>query len=215
MSLPEFLTSLLGEGRVRVDPAFDSSGRLLTIPSAELDAAFEILCRFESEFRQELPAQPPAVIRSAAMWGLTSVQRACSMLTYRDFDAEQVVAALNDPCPENDSPATAYSVDLTFRFLPDLVRLARAASPEDPLVHALQRWAQQWPLSSVGMSGIVVEHAPGWLTDPCLRQLYVDRILLEQDESRLADPGTREVIRESIGRHSELSPKLADLLAAK
>lgn len=215
MSLPDFLTSLLNDGRARVDPIFDPENRLIADDPGELDAAFELLSQFELEYRTDLPGQSPPISRHSALWGLTSVYRACSLLAYRAYNAEQVEIALNLPCPETHSPQTVYSVDLTFRFLPDLVRLARAASPDDPLVHLLMRWAQQWPLSSVGISGVTVESPLAWLTDPCLRQMYVDRILHMQDESRLTDSQTREAVLESLGKHPELSPKLANLLLVK
>ena len=160
MSLPDFLTSLLNDRRARVDPIYDPENRLLAEDPGDLDSAFDLLSQFESEYRTDLPGQPPPVDRASALWGATNVYRACSLLAYRAYDVEQVEIALNVPCPESQSPQTVYSVDLTFRFLPDLVRLARAASPDDPLVHLLLRWAQQWPLSSVGISGITIDFPP-------------------------------------------------------
>ncbi|MEI8380302.1 MAG: hypothetical protein WCJ09_09250 [Planctomycetota bacterium] len=215
MSLPDFLTSLLNDGRARVDPIYDPENHLVSDAPGEIDSAFDLLSQFETEYRSDLPGQPPPLSQPSALWAATSVYRACSLLAYRAYDAEQVELALNVPCPESPSPQTVYAVDLTFRFLPDLVRLARAASPDDRLVHVLMRWAQQWPLSSVGISGVTIELTPAWLADSCLRQMYVDRILLMQDESRLTDPQTREGVIESLGKHPELSPKLANLLLVK
>ena len=215
MSLPDFLTSLLNDGRVRVDPIYDSENRLISADPAELNSAFELLSQFEAEYRTDLPGQPPPLSRSSVLWGATSVYRACSLLAYRAYDDEQIEIALKTPCPDSPVPQTVYSVDLTFRFLPDLVRLARAASIDDPLVNVLLRWARQWPLSSVGIRDVSIDLPIPWLTDPCLRQMYADRILLLQDESRLTDSQTRETVMESLGKYPELSPKLANLLQVK
>ena len=43
-----------------------------------------------------------------------------------------------------------YFVDLTFRYLPDLLQLAKGLAPGDALVAQLKATARQWPLSLVG-----------------------------------------------------------------
>lgn len=215
MSLPEFLNGLLHEGRVRVDPIPDPGvGTLVNTPE-ELDEAAGLLETFEREYRVELAHVPPPWTRAASLWAAQSLWHASRLLISRDAGPQLVRSALAEPCPEAASPPVVYSVDLSFRFLPDLMRLARAASPDDPLVPIVDAWARHWPLSSVGMGALEITGSLDWLDDPCLRQLYVDRILAEQDESRLADPRTLEAVRESVGRHFHLVPRLAARLAAK
>lgn len=215
MSLPIVLNALLNEGRVRVDPLFDRNGQLQVEGIPELNAAAAVLESFELEYRMELAFVPPSLSRPALLWAAQSVQRACSLLTYREFSADQIQTALAIPCPEEPSFAVVYSVDLTMRFLPDLVRLARAASSDDPLNKFLMDWAEQWPLSSVGIGGVTPRGPLTFLDHPCLRQLYIDRILVEQDESRLSDPQTRDAVLAATGLHSQLAPKLAAKLAVK
>lgn len=214
MSLSSFLQSLHGEGRVRVESVF-RNGRLLIETAAELNEAFELLSDFDATYRLELAYQPPKLNREALLWGAVQVRRAASLLTYRDVEPEQLQHALSIPSPEPISPSVMYSVDLTYRFLPDLLRLARAASPQDPLVAILKDWANTWPLSSVGMSDVTVTSPLAWLDDPCLRQIYVDRILAEQDTTRLSDPRTRDAVRIAVGRQLHLVPKLVASLSAK
>lgn len=208
MSLSNFLQSLFGEGRVRVEPVF-RNGELVVETAEELSEAFEMLSDFNGTYRHELAYQPPKLNREALLWGAVQVRRAASLLTYREVEPEQLQTALTVPCPESISPSVVYSVDLTYRFLPDLLRLARAASPQDPLVAILKDWANQWPLSSVGISDVKVADALIWLDDSCLRQIYVDRILAEQDASRLADTRTLDAVRTAVGQQSHLVPKLA------
>ena len=215
MSLPTFLHSLLGEGCVRVESVFKSDGRLIAESVDELNESAKVLADFDGVYRLELAHRPPELNRAALLWGAKQVRRAASLLTYREAEPEQLQQALNDTCPESVSASVVYSVDLTYRFLPDLLRLARAASPQDPLVLILKEWANQWPLSSVGISDVTVTSPLTWLDDPCLRQIYVDRILAEQDASRLADPQTLEAVRIAVGGQSHLVPKLAASLFAK
>lgn len=213
MSLPQFLNSLLYEGRVRVDPILDRNGRIITTGVEELHDAAVLVEAFELEYRSDLAHQPPPLSRDAMLWAASFVQRACGVLTYRDIDADGVRRALSDPCPESPSCSVVYSVDLILRFLPDVIRLARAASPDDPLVHHLTEIARQWPLSSVGIGSIDITEPLDWLDDPCLQQIYVDRILAEQQESRLDDPRVREAVQTAVGRHPQLTPKLVTRLA--
>ncbi|MDB5344435.1 MAG: hypothetical protein JWP89_2812 [Schlesneria sp.] len=215
MSLPSFLHSLLGEGRVRVESVFKSDGRLLTESPQELNESFKLLSDFDREYRLELAHKPPELSRAALLWGAIQVRRAASLLTYREAEPEQLQAALTGSFAETISASVVYSVDLTYRFLPDLLRLARAASPQDPLVAILKDWANQWPLSSVGVADVSVTGSLEWLDDPCLRHLYVDRILAEQDASRLADSRTLEAVRIAVGGQSHLVAKLAAVLSAK
>lgn len=214
MSLSNFLQSLLGEGRVRVESVF-RNGQLLVETAMELNEAFELLSDFDGTYRMELAYQPPKLNRKALLWGAVQVRRAASLLTYREVEPEQLQTALTGQCQEPISASVVYSVDLTHRFLPDLLRLARAASPQDPLVAILKGWANQWPLSSVGISDVKVTDSLTWLDDPCLRQIYVDRILAEQDASRLADTRTLDAVRIAVGRQSHLVTKLAACLSAK
>ena len=119
---------------------------------------------------------------------------------------------LSQPCPGPIDPATIYSVDLTLRWLPDLLTLARAAATRDVLVDELLRLAREWPLSSVGIKdlpgsepGAIVEH-------PSLLQLYVDRIIARRDKSRLGHPAVDRGVRTALGMFPELCPELAEVL---
>jgi MoxR-vWA-beta-propeller ternary system protein len=105
-------------------------------------------------------------------------------------------------------------VDLAFRFLPDLFRIARAASESDPLLKVLQRWTVEWPLSTVG---IPIDRAADLTTqfvmgDETLRKLYADRIIARQDRSRVKDVAVRTAVRDWIGYYPEYAGGLRDVL---
>ena len=132
-----------------------------------------------------------------------------------ELGEDEITKRLTRPCPERPSRVVCYSVDLTFRFLPDLARIARAASEDDPLVKHLLQWASDWPLSSVGIKGIEHIDVEPFIHDRCLRTMYVDRIVAQTDTSRLKDERTVEALREAIGGFPELAPEFQQYLSSE
>ena len=209
MTVARFVESLFNEGRVRVGESVGRDGHLRHPSADDLLETKSILKELELSYRANLPGDPPTVSDNALLWGAVTTFHASSFLAYRDASEEVIRQALSVPCPEAFSPSVCYSVDLTFRFLPDLVRLARAASPNDPLVEVLTALARQWPLSSVGIADVVPIDLTPFLDDDCLLQLYTDRIIATKDRSRLNEPRIHDKVRASIGLHSELAPELS------
>ena len=212
MTVARFVESLFTEGRVRVGASVGRNGRLNHPSADDLEETKSVLKEMELSYRANLPGDPPKVSEKALLWGAATTFYASSFLAYRDAGEDVMRLALSANCPENPSPSVCYSVDLTFRFLPDLVRLARAVSPNDPLVDALTTLARQWPLSSVGIAHVGPVDVTPFLDDDCLLQIYADRIIVMKDRSRLNEPRVRDKIRASIGLHSELAPELSSYL---
>ena len=103
-------------------------------------------------------------------------------------------------------------MDLSLRFLPDVMRMARAANAQDPLVEYLLAWAADWPLSSVGITGVNAGSIDPFIDDASLRALYVDRIIAANDQSRLADARAADAVRAALGGFRELSPAIYDVV---
>jgi len=204
MGFASFLSSLLESGRVRVSGQHE-------LPQDELHAGDQVLKAFEEQYRLEMPGEPPPLDLRAARWAAVMFFRACQFAVYRDVPAQVVEAELSASCPARTSPGVCYSVDLVFRLLPDLARFARSAAENDPLVAHLKRLAREWPLSSVGTPEVDGTNIDGFVNDPCLLALYVDRIIAARDVSRLSDPRVRDGVKRAIGLHTELSP-LASLV---
>ncbi len=202
VTLSEFLNCLFRNGRVRVP-------RLAEISDEELRAADGVLAAFEQECRQDLPATPPPLCLPAARWAATMFYRACQFVAFRDAGEDLMAQTLAVACPHGDPPAVHYSVDLTFRYLPGLMQLARSASQRDPLLTHLARWAVEWPLASVGMTGSGPVQIGPWARDPCLLGLYVDRVIARCDASRLSDRQVREAVQQAVGLFPELAPQMA------
>jgi hypothetical protein len=197
----EFLDCLFADGRVRVPG-------LAEISDKELRAADRALSAFEQEYRRELPGRPPPLWPPAARWAATMLFRACQFVAFRDAGEATLARTMSVACPAGDPASVHYSVDLTFRYLPDLYGLARRASQRDPLLTHISCWAVDWPLSSVGMADIGPVRIDPWVKDSCLLNLYIDRVIARGDVSRLNDPRVREALQQSVGLFPELAPKI-------
>jgi hypothetical protein len=209
MSLPDFVATLLAKGRTAVPP-------LDEISSIELSQAGEVLAEFEQSWRQTLPGDAPDFHLQAATWAAAQFYRACQYSVFRDEGPEFAFEPLESKSELRARPETHYSVDLTFRFLPDLVKQVRAAASDDPLGNELLRWAHEWPLSSVGIAGIDASDIRGAIlpvvNHKSLLSLYVDRIIEHRDVSRLDDEAVRQAVTVAIGVHDSLAPKLMTAL---
>ena len=206
----EFLLHLAETGHVSVTPF----GLESTAPPGNGDDA---LLEIDRRERLEFPDEAPDLSPPSARWAAATFYRACQLLVCRDVPAGEVTSALSAPCPQRRSPETHYSVDLVLRYLPDLLATARRLAAGDILVDALCRLALEWPLSSVGVTGIEagnLAEIDTFIAHRGLRQLYADRILLHHDLDRLRAPQARAAILASLGHHAAtLGPNLPPQLA--
>jgi hypothetical protein len=201
MSLPTFLQNLLSTGRVRV-------GMTAAAAEEELREADAVLARFEPEYRRDLPGEPPPLHAPAARWAAVKLCDACRFVVFRDLGEEQMERLAATPSFVGEPASIHYSVDLTFRYLPDVIRQTRAAAEEDPLVQHLLAQAQRWPLSSVGVAGVEKVRIDEFVGHACLLRMYVDRILARRDNARMEDPRVREAVKEAVGMFRELAPAI-------
>ncbi|NUN50559.1 MAG: hypothetical protein HUU15_17240 [Candidatus Brocadiae bacterium] len=205
--LRTFLLSLRDSGRVKLPPPGG-------LDASRIADAAGVLRDMDHAARALAPGEPPAWDNDTAAWAAVTLFRACQAFVHRELDPPQVEALLAEPPPAAEPASAAWSADLTLRWLPDLVGLAAGIASDDPLVARLHALGRAWPLSSVGiraLAGVV----PGVVAGhPCLRRLYVDRILERRDLGRLADPRVAEEARAVLGEHPELCPEAARVLSA-
>jgi hypothetical protein len=195
-----FLKWLAEEGRAVVtsEPLSANSG----------DALF-VLRQLEELARDEIALESSAFSAEAALWAARLTYQLCQFTVYRDIGKEQIEAACSVPCPEIRCPETDWSADLTLRHLPKIFQLACHLSQADPLVHNIKKIAAAWPLSSVGIPGLVIPQIESFIEHPTLRRLYADRIVASEDASRLGDPRVESMLRADFGIHQELAPRIA------
>lgn len=242
MSLDSYLAAVLGDGRVRVPPPGEipppppqeessSSAPAAAVPSHKVLLPGESdddrrlsrqrLTEYERDFRETLAGDPPAFDLDVALAAAGWMYRACQCLVFRHLDPDDVLslltAARRHPALRRDAttPAPAsvhYSVDCGCAALPDVIRLARIAARNDPLVEHLVEFGTCWPLSSVGATGITCELPAEISQHPALRQLFVDRVIQREDAGRIQEEPVRDLVAAAVGLHAPLAGELATLL---
>jgi hypothetical protein len=203
MDLAAFLTHLASDGVAVVDAEEELQRGA---------GAMEIIRTWDAVQREEMSGRAPDLQPIAAEWAATRLYRGCQALVCRDLPPPEMQTMLREPCPVEPTPETDYTVDLVFRFLPDLVALARRVAQNDPLVEELLTLARAWPLSSVGLDGVGEVEAARVLAHPSLRQLYIDRIVATGDASRVRDDSVRAAVRTALGAFPGLAPGLVPAL---
>lgn len=207
--LARFVSGLIATGQAEVMRGVDLA--------EDLPQALPLL---EEAFENEAaalagPVEPPLVFHpGAALEGARYLYQICLALSDRSLEDAWVRALALQAPPPPAQPGEALALDLTLRHLPEVYALARSISPQDPLVACLQEVAAHHPLSSVGVPLAGPPPSLGALWEhPGLRQLYVDRVVERQDHARLADPAVCQAVREVLGAHAHLAPKLASHIA--
>jgi hypothetical protein len=210
MTTGQFLQTLYTSGRLVLSSSEAplSAGR----DDAELQAV-------DRAVRLELAGEGPALAPAVVHWAAKMLHDCCRFYAFRNVDAETIAAALTVACPDDsscDEAQRAYSADLAFRYLPDLLKLCRGLAPEDPLVAGIIQLAKAWPLSSVGIAE--VDNAADLpdspiLDHPALRELYIDRIITREAVGRLRRPAAARLAKAVLGLYPNLAPKTATVLS--
>lgn len=165
---------------------------------------------------EELPGgNSPSLVfsREAALAALRFVYRLCLTLADRAMTEAQVRAVCAGMPPQAVTADELLSTDLALRHLPEIYRMARSMSESDPLIQELEVMAMRFPLSSVGIALSQPPDLALLKRNDSLWRLYVDRVLERQDVSRLASPEVSAAVRDALGMHPQLAPKLAAQLA--
>jgi hypothetical protein len=200
MLLTSFLQDLLTTGVLTL------AGRPAPFEAVDLERADALLQAYHAEDALHLPHTAPEFDAAAARWAAQFLYNAALLTLVRELDETLIIHYLPSFSGET-TPAASYCVDLTFRYLPDFLRLAKGLAPGDYLVAHLQTTAQQWPLSFVGQELAEASAEAILLAHPTLRATYVDRIIRERDRARAALPHLMPLVQEALGAHSaELWP---------
>jgi hypothetical protein len=200
MKLAPFLDDLFADGKVTV------AGKIVPFDHADLQQAGIVLKKFYEKQSPEMPYTPPAFEPLAALWSAEYFYRCIQFVMLRDLPPEKINETLL-PYTGEMTAETIYSADLTFRYLPDLLNLAKGLAPDDILVLHIKQTALQWPFSSVGMN--LTEEARNPVTEkilnhPSLKYAYLDKIIETHDMKRVNTDQLRELISEIMGNHSDI-----------
>ena len=197
MQLIQFIQDIIQQGKVTVN------GQVTPFTDEDKQAAIQRLREYYELQKQELTATVPAFDAPAAIWAASFLYRAVQLVMLRDLGDEEVNKLLN-PYDGVITPEAVVSVDLSFRYLPNLVALAKGLAPEDVLVKRLHEAAVQWPFSSVGMKVEGEFNIEVILNNACVCRSYIDRIITARDVKRSNHPQVKEYIKEALGDYGHV-----------
>ena len=196
MKLSQFINDLFQNGNVTI------AGGLHDFDTADQAATSHLLQKQYHYSIKEMPDEAPAFQESAALWGASFIYRTVQFILLRDLDEEKIKTELKNFEGEK-TPEVIYSVDLTFRYLKDLLDLAKGLSPNDPLVIRLKEIAAEWGFSSVGISDVENVKDEIILKNNALRIAYIDRIIAAKDLKRTQNEIVKELVATALGNHQE------------
>lgn len=152
---------------------------------------------------QNHPFSTPKYNAESALWAAKTVYTACQILLYR----EHKEAELTDLLPLFSYPITTeaiLSADLCLRFLPQVLDEAKLIDPEDQVIPILESILQQWHYSGIGIE-LTLENLDfdPIFSNPCLEQLYIDRVIEKKDRKRAESPQLLEKIKATLGNYTE------------
>jgi hypothetical protein len=193
MEFSLFIEGLVKEGKVSIN------GALSSIEPGDIEEAMELLRTNYEEDILELPNVAPAWSEKAALWAAKYFFHAVQFTVLRDKGKEIIEQHLK-PFPLEIRAEEIYSADLILRNLPSLFDLAKGLAPADFLVKNLMGLAKAWPYSSVGITLEGEINDKSILSHPSLRQVYIDRIIVKKDNSRI-NKRTESFLLETTGEY--------------
>lgn len=156
----------------------------------------------QEEYRKEsleYPYSAPPFDPAAALWAAKTMNMAAQLLLYRENKPEDLESFF--PAYEKEINGSAMlSADLCLRFLPGTVKEMKLIDSMDSIILLLERILIQWHYS--GISYPLDPEKPDLQTvtnDPCLLQLYLNRILHYKNIKLALHPLFRERISANLG----------------
>lgn len=160
----------------------------------------------EKEYKTEsldFPYSVPVYDKNAALWGAKLCYVAAQLILYRQNKKEEL-EELTPKYTGEMNASTILSADLCLRFVPQMMFHLKAMDPEDSLIPLLQNTLNTWHYSNVanGQNGTEVD-VQKILENPCLKQLYVDRIIAHKNKYLAQLPSIYPLIVSTIGIHKK------------
>lgn len=208
--MESFLAGLFETGEIQLPRKLVAAGRV--------DGIVCVLVESERIWRCGVPGEPPRFDVATATAASRVLLSMCQAVVYREMemaDLKRLLTATSLPYGDVvvQNPSLHYSVDLLFRFMPQVIERAKRISQSDELIPLMLDVLKPWPLSSVGVSELspaatclslrVVQ------SDRSLWRMYVDRVISQKEAARLQHPETRAAVAAAIGPFEWLTPEMS------
>jgi len=172
---------------------------ILSFDDAESE---EVVSFLEQQYKAEVLSYPytePAFDNVSALWAAKTVYVAAQLMLYREHKPDDLQSLLH--VFEGEITAGAIlSVDLCLRFLPDIIFNLKAIDSQDALIELLEGILTKWHYSGIAyMTEIEEPEMEAVVSDPCMHQLYVNRIIEYKKMKHALLPGCRSLIAANLG----------------
>jgi len=150
------------------------------------------------------PFQAPPFNEAAANWSSKMLFYTAQLVLYREHDAN-TLADIIVPFHQDKTASAITTADLSLRFLPSLLSYLEKIQIEDALIPILKELLSEWHYS--GLLSNIDLTAPQFTAaydDPCLRQLYVNRVI-EQKRKKIGQlDNLKPLVRSALGNYEQL-----------
>lgn len=148
------------------------------------------------------PHDAPEFNPDAALWSAKIIYFASQFLLYRET-SEHDLPMCFPAYPGEQTAGAILSADLCLRFLPDILAELQDIDPEDRLLVLLEELASNWLYSSIRWD-IPLEKCElePLLSDNCLKQLLIDRIIEFKKIKCAAQPEIYREIKAGLGLYT-------------
>ncbi|MFK7795839.1 MAG: hypothetical protein AB8E82_00190 [Aureispira sp.] len=170
------------------------------VEADECRSALEYLHQCYQEEQLNYPHEAPAFDPDAALWGALLLYYAAQAILNRQATLEEITP-LFAAYRGSKTTAAVLSVDLSLRFLPNLLEKLKTINPDDGLIVLLEQQLAQWPYSAIGYTIAAPALPTQKIQHPCLHQLYADRIIAKKASQLLPVPWIQQAVRASLGAH--------------
>ncbi|MEM6469115.1 MAG: hypothetical protein AAF802_06060, partial [Planctomycetota bacterium] len=144
MELSQFIEAIHGGAAIKLQPS-----TMWNSPSdADRERSESLLRDADRVAALHAPGAAVELSLEASIWSATVLRWLTAMMLDRVQSEIGLPETFQSSQPSIKDPMSHWSVDLMFRFLPDLRRRSSSGTHEDPLTGTIDEVAKAWPLSS-------------------------------------------------------------------
>jgi MoxR-vWA-beta-propeller ternary system domain bpX4 len=177
---------------------------LLEIPQQHIQEALEYLADEYNREKIDYPYPAPPFDKYAAQWGMYVTYFATQLILYREHKSKDL-DILFTQFQNKITAGSVLSADICLRFIPQIIYQLNLIDIEDPLKKKLENILHIWHYSGLEYTSLDSENLDFSVitSDPCLLQLYVDRVIRFKNKSVACHPAIIHHIKSSLGLYHQ------------
>lgn len=174
---------------------------ILFVSEQEQHQAIDFLNQEYQKESIDYPHKAPSFDSNAALWGAKTLYHSAQLVLYRenkDADLEKIIPDFSGKI----TPNSMLSADLCLRFIPEILAQLKLIDVEDKLIEVLEKILEKWHYSGISYE-IPIENLDfiTILSDACLRQLYLNRIIDCKNIKLATHPALQKHLIANLGIH--------------